>query len=176
MLFIGCVDARLDPRTDIGIPRGNALIYRNIAALVAGKDSGESDRLSVAAALEFAINSMHVKKIVVMGHTHCGGIRTFLQGNHEDTHHIYDYLKPLENVRVEAIAKGESLEKQARGMEKAAIAFSLENLMSYDAVRIAVEAGKLQLLGWLIDTGNRLIWERNPKDGEFRPMGAKLPK
>ena len=173
MLLIGCVDARLDPKEDIGIPRGKALIYRNIAALVAGKNSGEGDRLSVAAALEFAINSMHVKKIVVMGHTHCGGIRTFLQGDHEDTHHIYDYLKPLEQVRVAAIAKGESEEEQARDMEKAAVTFSIENLMSYEVVRVAVEAGRLTLLGWLIDTGNRLIWEKDAKTGDFLPMGSK---
>ena len=174
MLLIGCVDARLDPKSDIGIPRGNALIYRNIAALVAGKDGGEGDRLSVAAALEFAINSMHVQKIVVMGHTHCGGIRTFLQGDHEDTHHIYDYLKPLEKVRVAAVEKGESEEQQARDMEKAAVSFSLENLMTYEAVRVAVAAGRLQLLGWVIDTGNKLIWERDPESGVFRAMGAKV--
>jgi carbonic anhydrase len=174
MLLIGCVDARLDPKMDIGIPRGNALIYRNIAALVAGRDGGEGDRLSVAAALEFAINSMHVQKIVVMGHTHCGGIRAFLAGDHQDTHHIYDYLKPLEKVRVAAVAKGESEEEQARDMEKAAVAFSLENLMTYDAVQVAAAAGKLQLLGWVIDTGNKLIWERDPETGEFHPMGAKV--
>lgn len=168
MLLIGCVDARLDPKTDIGIPRGKSLIYRNIAALVAGKDGGAGDRLSVAAALEFAVNSMHVKKIIVMGHTGCGGIAAYLKGDHEDTHHIYDYLKPLESLRV----KGQTDEEQARNMEKAAVVFSLQNLMSYDAVSKAVAAGNLQLQGWVIDTGNRLIWEHDPKTGKFRPMGA----
>lgn len=176
MLLIGCVDARLDPKSDIGIPRGKALIYRNIAALVAGKDGGSGDRLSVAAALEFAINSMHVQKIVVMGHTGCGGIAAFLQGDHEDTHHIYDYLKPLEQVRVEAVRKGETVDEQARNMEKAAVAFSLENLMSYEVVMAAVQAGKLQLQGWVIDTGNRLIWEMDPVTGKFNPMGAGIKR
>ncbi|MDX2074466.1 MAG: carbonic anhydrase [Alphaproteobacteria bacterium] len=176
MLLIGCVDARLDPRKDIGIPHGKALIYRNIAALVAGKDGGAGDRLSVAAALEFAVNSMHVQKIVVMGHTGCGGIAAFLQGDHEETHHIYDYLKPLESVRAEAENKGGNKEKQAREMEKAAVAFSLENLMSYEAVANAVEQGKLQLQGWVIDTGNRLIWEMDPATGDFNPMGAGIKR
>ena len=176
MLLIGCVDARLDPKTDIGIPRGKALIYRNIAALVAGKDGGSGDRLSVAAALEFAVNSMRVQKIVVMGHTGCGGIKTFLQGDHEDTHHIYDYLKPLESVRREAIQKGESLAEQARDMDKAAVAFSLENLMSYEVVASAVAEKRLQLQGWVIDTGNRLIWEMDPLSGKFNPMGLRVKR
>lgn len=176
MLLIGCVDARLDPKTDIGIPRGKALIYRNIAALVAGQNGGEGDRLSVAAALEFAINSMHVQKIVVMGHTNCGGIRTFLQGDHEDTHHIYEYLKPLEHVRIEAAKKGEGPEIQARNMEKAAVVFSLENLLTYEVVQQAVKQGTLQLQGWVLDTGNRLIWEMDPETRAFHPMGARVSR
>lgn len=168
MLLIGCVDARLDPHSDIGIPRGKSLIYRNIAALVAGKDGGAGDRMSVAAALEFAVGHMHVQKIVVMGHTGCGGIAAFLQGDHEDTHHIYDYLQPLEQVRVRGVTE----EQQARNMEKAAVAFSLENLMSYPVVEAAVKKGKLQLHGWVIDTANRLIWERDPQTGHFNPIGS----
>lgn len=170
MLLIGCVDARLDPKTDIGIPRGKALIYRNIAALVAGQDSGEGDRLSVAATLEFAINSMHVQKIVVMGHTSCGGIRAYIQGAHEDTQHIYKYLKPLENLRV----KGQTEDQQARNMEKAAVVFSIENLMTYEVVQEAVKKGTLQLQGWVLDTGSRLIWEMDPESHEFHPMGARV--
>ncbi len=129
--------------------------------------------MSVAAALEFAINRMHVEKIVVMGHTGCGGIRTFLQGDHEDTHHIYDYLKPLEQMRVEAVKKGQSEEQQARHMEKAAVVFSLENLLSYEVVSAAMRAGRLELQGWIIDTGNKLIWELDPNTQQFHPLGAK---
>jgi carbonic anhydrase len=172
ILLIGCVDARLDPHGDIGITKGKALIYRNIAALVAGSNGGAGDRLSVAAALEFAINSMHVKKIVVMGHTACGGIRAFLEGDSENTHYIHDYLMPLEDVRIQAHKKGESSEQQARSMERAAVRFSLENLMTYDVVRNAVAAGKLELTGWMLDTGNKLIWEMDPVTRKFGPMGA----
>lgn len=172
ILLIGCVDARLDPKADLGIPRGRALIYRNIASLVAGNKGGAGDQLSVAATLEFAVNSMHVQKIIVMGHTGCGGIRAFLQGDHEDTHHIHDYLEPLERVHAEAVQKGETLEEQARDMEKAAVVFSLENLLSYAAVEKAVKAGKLELKGWVLDTANHLIWEMDPQTKEFNPMGS----
>jgi carbonic anhydrase len=174
MLLIGCVDARLDPKTDIGFPTGSALIYRNIAALVAGRDSGAGDQLSAAAALEFAVNRMNVQKIIVMGHTACGGIRAFVEGDHDGTHYISDYLKPLEGVRIEAKSKGADEEQQARNMEKAAVIFSLENLMTYDVVRDAVAAGKVKLHGWVLDTGNRLIWEMDPETKEFRPMGEPL--
>ncbi len=172
MLLIGCVDARISPE-EIGIKKGSALIYRNIAALVAGKDAGMGDRTSVAATLEFAINKMHVKKIAVMGHTHCGGINACVSGDHEGTAHIEEYLAPLKHVSDEIAAKGGSLDEQAREMEKEAVRESLKNLMSYEVVSDAVKAGKLELNGWVIDTGNKLLWEMDKETKEFSPMGAQ---
>lgn len=171
MLLIGCVDARLDPTKDIGVKHGKALIYRNIAALVANKDSGAGG--SVAAAMEFAVGHMKVKKIVVMGHTNCGGIRALIEGQHHHTDHIRTYLKPLEEVRKKAVDKGESIEEQARDMEKAAVTYSLNSLLSYPIIKEAVAEGRLELHGWLLDTGNKLIWEMNHKTGDFQPLGVK---
>lgn len=173
MLLIGCIDARLNLRDDVGIPDGKALVYRNIAALVPynyeeGRDNG------VPAALEFAVDKMLVKRIVVMGHTHCGGIAACLSGDHEHTHHIRQYLDPLEKVHQEAVSKGETLEEQARDMERAAVCLSLENLMSYGVVRRAIEERELILEGWIIDTGNNLIWEYNPNTEQFVLMGSPM--
>src|SRR2546423_1266076 len=93
MLLIGCIDARLNI-TDIGIPYGRALVFRDVAALVAGMSGdGDAEHLSEAAVLEFAVNVMRVKDIVVMGHTDCGGIRACLYGDiTPDTQHIHKYL------------------------------------------------------------------------------------
>lgn len=180
VLLIGCIDARLNPKDDIGIPDGKALIHRNIAALVPANDENNSttQRLSVAATLEFAIKKMHIKKIVVMGHTHCGGIMACVAEDHKDDDHIREYLKPLEAVRLEAVDKGETLEQQARDMEKAAVLQSLENLKSYELVREALSANPptVALGGWIIDTHTKLIWELNQQTGSFSPMGAPQPK
>src|SRR5437868_5582255 len=60
MLYIGCIDARLDPVKDIGIPQGKALIYRNVGALVPppAKDVNAMppEAASLGAALEFFVN------------------------------------------------------------------------------------------------------------------------
>ena len=165
MLLIGCVDARLAIQ-DIGIPYGKALIYRNIAALVAGMQAGV--RLGEAAALEFAVNVLHVHDIVVMGHTECGGIRACLDGA-EGKPHIRNYLSPLQSVRERVIADGGDFDAQARAMEKAAVRQSVENLRSYEAVSSAEAAGRLALHGWVIDIATRVIIEMDP-EGDFRPM------
>jgi carbonic anhydrase len=172
MLLIGCVDARLDVREDVGIPQGRALIHRNIAALVrSNPDPADNEGSSVAASLEFAINVMKVKHIVVMGHTDCGGIRACLIGDHdESTENIRKYLTPLEATREDVIAHGGNIEAQARAMEEAAVRQSVKNLMSYPVVTKALKEGRIDVHGWVINTACKQISEMDLDSGKFRPM------
>lgn len=174
MLLIGCIDARLNPKTDIGIPNGSTLIHRNIAALVRSKPAPSDDEgSSVAASLEFAINVMHVKHIVVMGHTDCGGIRACLEDNHtHDTQNIRRYLMPLAAARAEVVAQGGNIAAQARAMEEAAVRQSVANLMGYDVVIQALKDGKVDIHGWVINTGNKRIREMDMATGTFSPMSS----
>jgi carbonic anhydrase len=170
MLFIGCIDARLNIANDIGIPYGAALIYRNIAALVAGTH-GDDDPTHVgeAAALEFAVNVMGVKDIVVMGHTDCGGISACLHGAPGMTH-VMQYLAPLADVRTEVTAQGGDMMALARRMEQAAVRQSVANLATYRPVTEAVAAGRLSLHGWVINTATKRIFEMDHASGVFHLM------
>ncbi len=177
-LLIGCIDARLKPNLDIGIPEGKALIHRNVAALVRGApDPSDDAGSSVWASVEFAINVMHVKHIVVMGHTDCGGIRACLEGNHtHDTQGIRKYLKPLEGAREDVVARGGDTVAQARAMEQAAVRQSINNLLSYEVVSKAVADGKVDLHGWVINTGTKRISELDLRTGRFSPMAEGIAR
>lgn len=161
ILLIGCVDARLDIIGDLGIPKGKALVYRNIAALVQGMgdDPNDLSHMSETAALEFAIDVMRVKDVVVMGHTDCGGIRACLEASVEDHKAIHRYLSQLDPVRQEILQQGGDITAQARAMEKAAVRRSLENLQSYYVVKDALAEGRITLHGWVIDTASGMITE-----------------
>jgi carbonic anhydrase len=168
MLLMGCIDARLNIK-DIGLKDGEALIHRNIAALVAGtKGEHDPEHVSEAAVLEFAIDVMKVKEIVVMGHTDCGGINACLHGTAKE--HIRQYLSPLNESRDEVKQRGGDITKQARAMEEAAVRQSVTNLMSYDVVKRAVSEGRLKLHGWVINTGTGRISEMDMATGRFSPM------
>ncbi len=170
VLLIGCVDARLDPIADLGIPKGKALIYRNIAALVHGKsDSDDHSHMGEEAALEFAINVMRVRDIIVMGHSDCGGIRACLDGAHQHVA-IHNYLQSLDDVRAEIIRSGGGDTQQARAMEEAAVCQSMRNLRSYEVVKTALGEGRLQLHGWIIDTATGIIKELEHATGDFFTM------
>ncbi len=171
MLLIGCVDARLDIIDDIGIPKGKALVMRNIAALVAGAHEESEARPIEAATLEFAVDVMKVKHIAVMGHTDCGGIRAQLE--EIDVPSIKRYLDPLETVHRQVQERGGDKTKQAREMEQAAVRLSLKNLRTYASVKEAERAGRLTLHGWVIDTATQQLHVLDEKSGTFALMAEK---
>lgn len=168
MLLIGCVDARLDIIDDIGIPKGKALVMRNIAALVAGAHEESAERPIEAATLEFAVSVMKVKHIVVMGHTDCGGIRAQLE--EIEIPQVRKYLNPLETVHRQVKERGGNKAKQAREMEQAAVRLSLKNLRTYAAVKEAERAGKLSIHGWVIDVATQQLFVLDEKSGTFTSM------
>jgi carbonic anhydrase len=177
MLLIGCVDARLNPKIDMGIPDGTALIHRNIAALVRSKPAPDDIAgTSVAASLEFAINVMEVKHIVVMGHTDCGGILACLEDNHtHDTQSIRKYLTPLQSVRDDVVVHGGDMKAQARAMEQAAVRQSVHNLLEYEVVQDALKDGRMDIHGWVINTATKRIMEMDLKTGQFSWMDEAKP-
>lgn len=188
MLYIGCIDARLDPIDDIGIEKGKAVIFRNIGAQVlpdiSGREVAEGElppNVGVAAALEFFLHHIpgegRVKHIVIAGHTDCGGIKACLQGAccaHD--HYLPLYLRNFDGVRgkilAEAARRGWSEEEALKALEEESVRWSLENLQTYPAVRRAMEEGRLEVHGWIINTATQRIFEMNPRSGAFEPMGA----
>jgi carbonic anhydrase len=171
ILLIGCVDARISIHKDLGFPDGSALIFRNIAALVSGKNEGEeSEHVSEAAVLEFAIEVMKVKHVVVMGHTDCGGIKACLTDALPQESPIRAYLRPLTNVREAVVEQGGDLRAQASAMEQAAVRNSVTNLMTYPVVEKAVKDSRIDIHGWVINTGTKVIAEMDGKSGQFYSM------
>ena len=176
MLYIGCPDARLDPVSDIGIEQGNALIFRNIGALVLRENA------SMGAVLEYFLHHLppsasRLKHIVVSGHTDCGGIKACQHGCHEARdHYLPQYLESLSPVRARIMEEAKTQkwndEQTLHALEKESVRHSLGNLMTFPMVAREVNAGRVELHGWIIDTATKSIAEMNPKTREFEPMAG----
>jgi carbonic anhydrase len=78
-LIVACSDSRADPALIFDAAPGQLFVVRNVANLV---PPYEPDGLlhGVSAALEFGVKVLNVKRIVVMGHAHCGGVNAMLNG------------------------------------------------------------------------------------------------
>ena len=91
-LFIGCSDSRLVPYLLTGAGPGELFIVRNVGAFVPPYD-GSHGLHGTMAAIEFAVLSLKVERIIVCGHSHCGAIRVAYEGAPEEAVALKAWLK-----------------------------------------------------------------------------------
>jgi len=174
MLYIGCIEAKLDPIKQIGIPLGGAVIYRIMAALAGGLDEqGKPLYGNEAAVVQYAVNVKKVKDIVVSAHTHCGGLKACMDGcDKPETNYVHEYLKPLQHLWDKVMKLFKNPPERATALEEETVRKSIENLMTYPFVREAMKGG-MQIHGWVLDIDNGKISEMDPETKKFELMGEK---
>jgi len=143
-LFIGCSDSRIVPYLLTGAGPGELFLVRNVGAFVPPYDQSHGFH-GTAAAIEFAVLNLAVKRIVICGHSHCGAIRA-LYGDVPAA--AQNLARWLELGREAALPVAEPGPEALRRTEQRAVILQLERLMDYPMVRERVEAGQLTLHGW----------------------------
>lgn len=147
--LITCCDARMEPALIFDTEPGDLFVIRNVANLVPPYEI-EGSYHGTSAALEYAVTVLEVSEIIVLGHTRCGGIRSLVMDSGKlpkDTF-IAKWMSIV--APVTELADPESLDDPAtfHRCEKAAVGYSLRNLMTFPWIRSRVEAGTLSLQGW----------------------------
>ena len=172
-MVISCCDSRVAPTAIFNASPGSLFVVRNVANLVPPY-APDGEFHGTSAALEFAVTGLGVKRIVVMGHAKCGGVKAFLagvQGKDSAGLFIDKWMSILEPARETALALRDSDPAEAqRAMEHAAIGVSMRNLMSFPFVRDRVTAGSLSLHGAYFDIGTGSLLTYHETDGSFRPV------
>ncbi|WP_096696506.1 carbonic anhydrase [Polaromonas sp. AER18D-145] len=163
-LFIGCSDSRVVPYLLTGAGPGELFIVRNVGAFVPPYD-GSHGLHGTMAAIEFAVLSLHVERIIVCGHSHCGAIRAAYEGVPEEAVALQAWLK----LATEALLPVQASPEALRRTEQRLVVLQLERLMAYPMVRREVEKGVLTLHGWhyVIEDGEIHIFD--VRQGSFVP-------
>ncbi len=90
ILYIGCSDSRVTAEEMTGVVPGQMFVHRNIANLVPIND------ISSASVIEYSINHLNVRHIVICGHYFCGGVKAAMQA--KDLGILNPWLRTIRNV------------------------------------------------------------------------------
>lgn len=164
ILFIGCSDSRLVPYLLTGTGPGDLFLVRNVGAFVPPYD-GSAGYHGTSAAIEFAVLNLKVSRIVVCGHSHCGGIRALYEEVDPQAKNLAAWLE----LGREAVLPVQVTPEALRRTEQRAVVLQLERLMGYPMVRAQVEANQMTLHGWhyVIEDGEVHVFD--VKSGAFIP-------
>ncbi len=172
-LVISCCDSRVDPAIITNCAPGDLFVARDVANLVPPYEP-DGGHHGVSAAIEYAVLTLGVEHIVVLGHSQCGGIGALVDGGAHGAGG--EFIGPWMSIcqdEVRAVleaTEGESEEKRRRACEQAVILVSLRNLMSFPWVRERVEACQLCLHGWYFDIRGGELLAYSPEALAFRPL------
>ncbi len=159
-MVIACSDSRINASIFGTAKPGELFIVRNVANLVPPYEP-DGKRHGTSAAVEYAVRDLKVKHIVVLGHSHCGGIKFLCDGAQGDERR--EFLEGWMSTVASALDDTLRGEGRYRHAEREAVKVSLTNLMTFPWVAARVETGDLELHGWLFDLKAGRLMAHTPK-------------
>jgi carbonic anhydrase len=159
-LWIGCSDSRIPPNELLGLLPGDLFVHRNIANVVVHTD------LNCLTVLQFAVDVLRVKHVIVCGHYGCGGVHAVLMRSRLGLvdnwlHHVEDVQHKHERYL------GETLPTQVR----------LDRLCELNAMEQVANLCHTSIVRDAWDRGQELTlhsWVYGLKDGLLRDLGVTV--
>jgi carbonic anhydrase len=165
-LWIGCSDSRVPANQIVDLQPGEVFVHRNVANVVVHTD------LNCLSVLQFAVDALRVKHILVVGHYGCGGVKAALRNNRLGL--IDNWLRHVQDVRdkhsvlLQAVEGGEL--KADRLCELNVIEQAV-NVCETTVVRDAWERGQtVDVHGWIYSLGDGLIRDLGLRAGSLEEM------
>lgn len=174
-LFITCSDSRVLAELITQSKPGDLFVVKNAGNIVPPSSVTGSTN-STAAAVEFAVNALKVKEIVVCGHSQCGAMHALMDGidkMDDSMPHLKSWLRLAEPVREIVCKRYTHLESDMDRCNAAAeenVLFALENLQTYPKVRELLDSGALRMHAWYFKIATAELYAYNPEQQQFLPL------
>ena len=176
-VVVACSDSRVSPNVLFNTQPGELFVVRNVANLV--PPPGAKVGTATLAGIEYGILGLEVERIIVLGHSRCGGIRALIEGPEntgEVFPHVTEWVSTFDPVRRATYGepRRKYREKEARSLERAALIQSYENLLAYPWVAEKVAAGDLELHAWYFRLAAGILETYDPASGRFNTLVGEL--
>jgi carbonic anhydrase len=173
-LFITCADSRINPNLITQTEPGDLFICRNAGNIIPPHGSADSGE---AATIEYAVEALGVRDIIVCGHSRCGAMEALLEperhralpavakwlGHAAETRRIiresYGHLEPRHRVTA-AVQEN--------------VLFQLENLRTHPSVADRMARGEITLHGWVYKLETGEVFRFDPETGQFLTLGMAV--
>ncbi len=162
VLFIGCSDSRVSPEILTQADIGDLFIIRNAGNIIPPYEATNGGE---GATIEYAIEALGIRQIIVCGHSQCGAMKGLMQlGELEEKMPlVYEWLRHTEATRKLVEDNYGHLGKQERldALIAENVLTQIDNLRTYPVVRSKLFKGNLSIHAWLykIETGEVLTYD-----------------
>ncbi|HKP70515.1 MAG TPA: carbonate dehydratase [Pyrinomonadaceae bacterium] len=159
-LWIGCSDSRITPVTSFGLLPGEMFVHRNVANLVNHTD------INCLSVMQFAVEALQVKDIIVCGHYGCGGVKAALEDSRMGL--IDNWLRHIQDTIHKYRADLEAVPEGPLRQDKLCELNVIEQVISVGETTIVQDAWsrgqKLEVHGWMYTIA----------DGHYHDLGVSL--
>ena len=161
IMVVACCDARVDPALILQCDPGDLFVVRNVANLIPPYEKDDAHH-GTSAALEFGICRLHVKHLVILGHSQCGGIQAFMDKcSHGHDDFITNWVSLIQSNQVY---------ETADDYAKASLTQSLENCLTFPWIRTGVANGNLRIHLWYFDIKTGQIQSYDSQEKNYKPL------
>jgi carbonic anhydrase len=156
-LWIGCSDSRVPANEIVGLLPGELFVHRNIANLVIHTD------MNCLSVLQFAVDRLRIKHVIVCGHYGCGGIQAAMESR---PHGLVDnWLRHIRDIQQRHQATLAALASEADRMRRLCELNAVEQVINVGTTTIVREAWErgqsLAIHGWIYDIADGLLKDLN---------------
>jgi carbonic anhydrase len=174
-MIISCCDSRVHVTSIFGSDAGEFFIHRNIANLVPPFKE-DQDYHGTSAAIEYAVKTLKIPHIIILGHSTCGGVQSsfdYFSGNnsnlHKDSSFVASWLEIL-RPSYEKISSDLPESEKIKLLEKSTVLTSIENLTTFPFIKEAIKNETISLHGLWHDIGTGDLMFFDNKLNQFIPV------
>jgi carbonic anhydrase len=165
IMVVACCDSRVDPAVILQCDPGDLFVVRNVANIIPPYEIDDTHH-GTSAALEFAIGTLKVKHLILLGHSQCGGIQTLFNHNNTNTN---DFISKW----VSLVSLPHTNIQHADDYAKLALNKSFEHCLTFPWIKDKITNNLLEVHLWFFDIKSGQIFTYNETTKSYTPLAAE---